>query len=173
MQTTNLLTNKTMEQTETEKSNLGTIIVTIIITALIVGVGVYYLKPEATQTTQVEEDDALETETQISETTPETTLLEYYKTRRDSEIGYNEMHEDPEELGLQEVARVEVACPENADGPCGFDLIILSKDSLHSGSQEFYLSEEGGAGYTYYGPFTDNLERIIEEANTIKSLNEI
>ena len=165
----NFLTIKPMEQNEIKKSNLGVIILTVVITALVVGGGVYYLEPESAPAILVEENDTIEKE----ERTPEMSLLEYYKTRRDSEIGYNDMHGTPEEMGFQEIARVEVACLENADGPCGFDLIILSEDSLHAGDQEFYLSEEGGVGYTYYGSFTDDLERIVDEANTIESLKEI
>ena len=78
----------------------------------------------------------------------------------------------PEEIGLKEVATIKTSCPPNPDGPCGFGLIILSKNVIQSGNQEFYLATPGGAGYTYYGPFTDDLQRLTHETTLINSLQE-
>ena len=81
------------------------------------------------------------------------------------------MKEKPVKYGLTQVANVKTECPINFDGPCGFDLLILSKEDIaEDGMQEFYLAMPGGAYYTYYGPFTDNLKMIVEESNQIESL---
>ena len=94
-------------------------------------------------------------------------LFEYYKTRYDFYEAL--MTKDPNERGFMELAKVKVECPKNADGPCGYDLLIVSKEALHSGNQEFYLAQAGGAGYSYFGPFTDNLESLVNESKTIGS----
>jgi len=102
-------------------------------------------------------------------------LVEYYKTMGQYfTLGVNKsfVQKDPEELGFKEIIKVKIACPANPDGPCGGYLLILSKESLHSGTQEFYLSRAGGAGYSYFGPFTDDLERLVEESKTIDALEE-
>jgi len=147
---------------EQGKSNVGTVVLAVIITAVVVGVGVYYFQKNTTETVQ----PAIETTP-----APQKSLVEYYETRDQHLDG--SMMKAPEELGFKELATVRVACPEDADGPCGFDLLILSKESLHSGQQEFYLAQAGGAGYSYYGPFTDDLERIVDESEKIESLKEV
>ncbi len=105
--------------------------------------------------------------------TSEKSFTEYYETRFEHEtLGANNefLMKTPEELGFNELKSVKVTCPEEMDGPCGGDLLILSKEALKPGEQEFYFAQAGGAGYTYYGPFTDDLNRIIEESKTIDAL---
>jgi hypothetical protein len=127
------------------------IVLVVIITAVLVGGGMYYFNGVTKMST---------TETK--------TFMEYY-TERDQFLN-NSMSKAPAELGLKEIVKVEIACPEDADGPCGGFLEIVSASILGSGNQEFYLAEEGGAGYSYYGPFTDDLQRIVSESQAIKSL---
>ena len=161
------------------KSNVGAVVLAVIITAVVVGGGVYYFqKSTTTETKQPVVESTVEIETPIVETTQalQKSLVEYYETRVDSEtLGENNafLMKSPEELGFKEIAKVKIACPENADGPCGGDLLILSQEPLHSGDQEFYFAQAGGAGYTYYGPFSDDLERLVEESKTIDSLKEV
>lgn len=161
------------------KSNVGEVILAVIITAVLVGGGVYYFLKSTTETEPpvvVESTD--EVETPVVETTPapQKSLVKYYETRVDVEtLGENNsfLMKTPDELGFKEIAKVKITCPENADGPCGGDLLILSQESLHSGNQEFYFAQAGGAGYTYYGPFSDDLERLVEESKTFDSLKEV
>jgi hypothetical protein len=79
----------------------------------------------------------------------------------------------PKDLGLQEVGQIEIACPvAEPDGICGGTLLILSKEPVKSGNQEFYLSIPGGAGYDYYGPYVDDLQRLVNESKTLGSITE-
>ncbi|PIR55108.1 hypothetical protein COU74_02915 [Candidatus Peregrinibacteria bacterium CG10_big_fil_rev_8_21_14_0_10_36_19] len=164
---------------EQGKSNIGTVVLAVIITAVLVGGGVYYYFQSTTETEQpVAVESIDEVETPIIKTTPapQKSLVEYYETRVDAEtLGESNsfLMKTPDELGLKEIAKVKIACPENADGPCGGDLLILSQESLHSGNQEFYFAQAGGAGYTYYGPFSDDLKRLVEESKTIDLLKEV
>lgn len=112
-------------------------------------------------------------------TTTQKSLKEYFATRNqflNSEMpkessGDNVgMDKNPEALGFKELAQIEVTCPDSAGTPCGGDLLILSKDPIRSGNQEFYLAFTMGFGYEYYGPFTDDLQRIVNESKTIDSL---
>ncbi len=126
------------------------------------------------ETTEVETTEVETTEVETTEVSQKS-FVEYYETRFDSEtLGEDNsfLMKTPEELGFKEIAKTKIACPENPDGPCGGDLLILSKESLHSGDQEFYLEQAGGAGYTYFGPFTDDLERIVAESKLIEELKE-
>jgi len=134
-----------MEQT---KSNTVSVVLAIIITAVVVGGGVYYF--------------------QRNTTAPQTTVEEYFETR--DQFLNSEMTKDPDALGFKELANLAVTCPDSLGTPCGGNLLILSKDSLHSGNQEFYLAFTMGTGYLYYGPFTDDLQRIVDESKAIKSL---
>jgi hypothetical protein len=127
------------------------IVLAIIITAVLVGGGMYYFNGVTKMST---------TETK--------TFMDYY-TGRDQFLN-NSMSKTPAELGLKEIAKIEIACPEDADGPCGGSLEVVSASVLGMGNQEFYLAEEGGAGYSYYGPFMDDLQRIVSESQSIKSL---
>jgi len=157
---------------EQGKSNVGAVVLAIIITAVVVGGGVYYFQQKPTETNQpTVETPKVETPKTVTTPAPQKSLVAYYETR--DQFLNNSMRKKPEELGFKEVAKVKVACPENADGPCGFDLLILSKESVSSGVQEFYLAQEGGAGYSYYGPFSDDLKRIVDESKTIESLKEV
>ncbi len=163
---------------EQEKSNVWAVVLAVIITAVVVGGGVYYFQQNTSKTKQPVVESTNEVEPSVAVTTPapQKSLVEYYETRVDSQtLGENKsfLMKDPDELGFKEIATVKVACPEDADGPCGFDLLIISKESLHSGRQEFYLAQAGGAGYTYYGPFSDDLKRLVEESKTIDSLKEV
>lgn len=157
---------------EQGKSSLGAVVLAIIITAVVVGGGVYYFQQKTTETNQpTVETTKVETPKTITTPAPQKSLVAYYETRY--QFLNNSMRKNPEELGFKEVAKVKVACPKNADGPCGFDLLILSKESVNSGIQEFYLAQAGGAGYSYYGPFSDDLKRIVDESKTIESLKEV
>ena len=142
-------------------SPVGSIVLTILITAAVVGSGAYYFEKRMEEPVQA----IIET-TQASEKS----FVEYYTTR--DQFLNNTLTKKPEELGFIEMAKVKIACPENADGPCGGDLLVLSKESARSDNQEFYLAQAGGTGYSYYGPFTDDLQRIINESKTIHSLND-
>jgi len=156
---------------EQEKSNVGSVVLAIVITAIVVGGGVYYFQQNTTKTDQpTAKTTEVTTPKVVTTPAPQKSLIEYYKTR--DQFLNSGMMKNPEALGFKEVGKAKVACPENADGPCGFDLLILSKDTLHSGNQEFYLAQAGGAGYSYYGPFSDDLQRIVNESKTIESLKE-
>lgn len=156
---------------EQGKSNVGTVVLAIVITAVVVGSGVYYFQQNTAKIDQPTVKKTDVTTPKVATTpAPKKSLVEYYKTR--DQFLNGGMMKNPEILGFKEVAKVKIVCPENADGPCGGDLFILSKDALHSGSQEFYLAQAGGAGYSYYGPFSDDLQRIVNESKTIDSLKE-
>lgn len=106
---------------------------------------------------------------QLSDVAVTKSLVDYYKMK--DQFKNDSMKEKPNKYGLTEVAKVKTACSINFDGPCGFDLLILSKQAIvEDGIQEFYLAMPGGAYYTYYGPFTDNLKTIVEESVEIESL---
>lgn len=79
-------------------------------------------------------------------------------------------NKSPESLGLEEVAQTKIACPEAADGPCGFDLMVVVDKQQDN---NFYLVQSGGAMYSYYGPFNGNLEKIINEASLIDSVKDV
>lgn len=114
-------------------------------------------------------------ENQVNDTGAQTTFIKYFTTR---EKFLNEkmlkdskgINKEPKALGFKEFATISVTCPDSAGTPCEGNLLILAKDSPHSGTQEFYLGFTMGTGYQYYGPFTDDLQRIISESKTIKSL---
>lgn len=145
---------------EQKQFNVGIIVILVIIVVIIIG-GIFYFQNN-TKTTKP-------TDTSISQKS----LVEYYETRINYEtLGINNafLMKAPDELGLNEITSIKIACPENADGPCGGELLILSPELLHAGNQEFYLAQEGGAGYTYYGPFLDNLENLVIESQVIDSL---
>ncbi len=145
---------------EQKKFNVGVLVILVIIVTLIIG-GVFYFQ------------NGIKTKPSINTSISQKSLIEYYKTRVNYEtLGTNNsfLMKAPDELGLNEIASIKIACPENADGPCGGELLILSPELLHAGNQEFYLAQEGGAGYTYYGPFLDNLEKLVIESKVIDSL---
>ncbi|MBT3864818.1 hypothetical protein HOE67_00550 [Candidatus Peregrinibacteria bacterium] len=122
-------------------------IITIMTTAIIVAGGGYYY---------------FEYEADVEEKPTETTLEQYIETK--DEFLNSSMRGDPADLGLGQISAIETECPEDADGPCGADILILSAEEFGPDVQEFYLAEEGGAGYSYYGPFTDDLSELIENA---------
>lgn len=100
-------------------------------------------------------------------------LTEYFNTReqfRNNEMQKNtygmNKNKNPDELGFIELASTVVTCPDSAGTPCSGEVLILSKDALHSGDQEFYLAQTAGFGHIYYGPFTDNLQRIVDESKS-------
>lgn len=64
-------------------------------------------------------------------------------------------------------------CRATNDGPCGFDLYFVPKSTVKNiddleDEVDFYLAVPGGAGISYYGPFTDDLKSLINEAKGIK-----
>lgn len=94
-------------------------------------------------------------------------LLEYYERRdawSDQKKTRNFSNRAPKEAGLNEVSRTKVVCPEDAQGACGGDLILVTEEYLHAGEQEFFFVLPGERRYDYYGPFTDNLEAIAQES---------
>jgi len=158
------------------KTKTCPVFLAIIITAVVVGGGAYYFlgmqddDPVVETTPQVETPD-VETPEVVAVPESEKSLSEYFETRMENaSTDADFLMKSPEELEFNELAVVEIECPEDADGPCGGDLLILSKEPLTSGDQEFYFAHEGGAGYTYYGPFTDDLEAIVAESTTIDAL---
>ena len=151
-----------------QKSSFWPVVTAIIITAVIVGGGMYYFN----KTTKTEEPVVITTPVETTTPTVSTkTFVDYYTTR--DQFLDSSMRKTPTELDLKEIAKIEIACPENADGPCGGFLEIVSSSTLGSGNQEFYLAQEGGAGYSYYGPFTDDLNRIVNEAKQSEPLKEV
>lgn len=112
---------------------------------------------------------------QANDTDSKKSLVNYYLNR----AGFlNEkmpkdnsgINKEPKALGFKELATIPVTCPDSAGTPCEGNLLILAKDSPHAGTQEFYLGFTMGTGYLYYGPFTDDLQRIVSESKTIKSI---
>lgn len=123
------------------------------------------------------EPSKIEPEAPVAITTPasQKSLVEYYEEMGEYfTLGENKsfLQKTPEELGFKEMSKVKIACPPNPDGPCGGNLLIIAKESLRPGTQEFYFAIAGGAGYSYYGPFTDNLERLVDESKIIDALKE-
>lgn len=67
-------------------------------------------------------------------------------------------------------ASVEIDnCTQETDGPCGGELQLLAAEGV-VGKQTFYLAEPGGAGLTWFGPYTDSIDRIIREMGYVKSI---
>lgn len=66
---------------------------------------------------------------------------------------------------IDTIPDVITPCPKEPDGPCGFDLKIVATDEVNENGdpQTFYFVEQGEAGDQYFGPFKDNLSRIIKE----------
>ncbi|HBU28073.1 TPA: hypothetical protein DEB00_03090 [Candidatus Uhrbacteria bacterium] len=79
----------------------------------------------------------------------------------------SDMTKNPNEYGFKELANVPVTCPDSMGTPCAGNLLVLSLDY---GAQEFYLGFTMGTGYTYYGPFTDDLQKIVDQAKATESL---
>ncbi len=159
------------------KLNVRVITLTVIITVIIMGGGFYYFqKSTILAGCPVSESTNEETSAEMAAPVSQKSLVEYYKTQLDFHTSGEDnsfKRKSPEELGLKEITTVGVLCPENPDGPCGFDLIIVSKETLHSGIQEFYFAYMGGVGYNYFGPFTDDLERLVDESKYIEALKEV
>ena len=148
---------------------IGVLAAVGIIVAAVAAAVVFYFVPTSVQTTENAAPQVIETSVPA---TAEKSFVEYYQTK-DQYFNKGMVMKKPEELGLKEIAKVTVACPfENPDGPCGYDLLIFSKEAPHAGTQEFYLGSVGGAGYGYWGPFTDDLTRLVEESKAIDSLKE-
>lgn len=139
---------------EKGKSGFWVIVLIVVIVVIVIGGALYYFQ-------NINEAGVVNVQK---------SLVEYYKIR--DQFLNSDMIDSPETLGWQEIATVAVDCPVNADGPCGFDLLILSLEPLNEGQQEFYLAQAGGVRYSYYGPFFDDLTRLVNEANTIGSLKE-
>ncbi len=139
------------------KSNVESVVIAIIIAVVVLGGGAYYFQKNASAP-------------QVTVETPATqkSLEEYFATR--DQFLNSEMTKDPSELGFKELANVAVTCPDSLGTPCAGNLLVLSKDSIQSGNQEFYLAFTMGTGYKYYGPFTDDLQKIVDESKSIKSL---
>jgi hypothetical protein len=158
---------------EQGRSNMGAIVLAIIITAVIVS-GAYYLYITPIATVEGPKT-AIETPAVATTLSTQKSLVEYFATREqfiNSGMPKDNkgMNKEPEVLGFKELATIEVICPDSAGTPCSGGLLILSKDLLHSGNQEFYLAFTMGTGYVYYGPFTDDLQRIVNESKSIDSL---
>lgn len=149
---------------EKKSNSMGPVIIAVIVTAVVVGGGMYYFQKNALRGEQGSVKNL-----EVNVPTSDKSLVEYYKSRQDSS---SSLKGKPSALGFQEVGKVKIACPKDADGPCGGDLLIVSKSAVQSGSQEFYLAQEGGAGYDYFGPFNDNLTRLVNESKTTDSILE-
>ncbi len=149
---------------EQAKSNMGSVVLAIIITAVVVGGGVYYFQKSTPETPQA----TVENPAVVTTTATQKSLEEYFATR--DQFLNSEMTKDPDLLGFKELANVVVTCADSLGTPCEGNLLVLSKDSIQSGMQEFYLAFTMGTGYMYYGPFTDDLQEIVDESKTIKSL---
>lgn len=54
-------------------------------------------------------------------------------------------------------------CTEDADGPCGQNLGVYAEEDVQEGNQEFYFGTTAGGPMGYYGPFNDDLRRLIFE----------
>lgn len=64
------------------------------------------------------------------------------------------------------IVTIPEPCPEDADGPCGFDLYIVTDENWETAGskiQTFYFEEQSATIPLYYGPFEDDLSRIIKE----------
>lgn len=101
---------------------------------------------------------------------PGTSFSEYYKT---SSLYFDyPSNKTPEELGYNILNKINVGCKSNENDPCGHYIFIISKTEIQSENQEFYLAQDSGhyygEGYAYYGPFYDNLERILNESKESK-----
>ncbi|MDO8509603.1 MAG: PLD nuclease N-terminal domain-containing protein [bacterium] len=157
-----------------EKSKIwSAVIVTLVVVGVVsnavvmVGSGVYYFKSKTIEASQVK------VWTPSRETTQalQKSVGKYIMTRES--FLNKEMIKDPDALGFKKLVTIKMTCPDSAGTPCGFDLLIVSKDSVHPGNQEFYLARTMGFGYTYYGPFTDDLEKIVNDGRKMISFNEL
>lgn len=96
-------------------------------------------------------------------------LTEFYAKRMEKR-DLTLQGKSPESLKFKEVGKVKTACVED-EGPCGWNIFILTKEAFTSGNHTFYLAQQGGAGYDYFGPFTGDLKRLVAESKIINSLN--
>lgn len=99
-------------------------------------------------------------------------LVQYYNKRMEfTNTTLNSSHKTPESLGFRKLATFEIACPKDSDGPCGGEMLLISKETVKSGNQQFYFAQAGGASYEYFGPFTGDLKRLVAESKSINTLN--
>ncbi len=146
-----------------KKSTKNFLVILIIITASLI---FYSCSKNPSTNTQKPVDN--EQKEQIPP--PGTSFGEYYKT---SSLYFNELaSESPKELGFKIITKINVGCHLNEDTPCGHYIFIISKDDLQPENQEFYLAQDKGHyygdGYAYFGPFYDNIERIVNESKEVK-----
>lgn len=132
-----------------------------IIVAAVAAAVVFYFVPTSVQTTMNSVSQVIETSVPA---TPEKSLGEYLAPENLAKSLYKPATKTSEEMGLIEQARFQMECP--SEGPCS-SWLIVSKEPVREGTQEFYLVEVGGAGSSYYGPFTDNLSIMIEQSNAL------
>jgi hypothetical protein len=58
-------------------------------------------------------------------------------------------------------------CKEDETLQCGFDIYLLVKDDYENKKEDqpFYLADKKDGEMIYYGPFNDNVERLIVQAS--------
>jgi len=171
-------------------------LLSILITAIITGSGVYFWQnqkvsnvttealTEATKITseiekkqeqgvkelQVNSEIKPEPKSQIQESKErEVHFSEYIDTR-----GEHKATNIPVNLEvIQTINNVTIRCSKNPDGACGLPIGILANANweLKNTDQTFYLMEETQNGPIYFGPFKDNVKRIIEEGKYIEAIS--
>lgn len=71
------------------------------------------------------------------------------------------------------IATVQIDdCEVDADGPCGGELSLYAPANwaATTADQIFYLAHPGGAGLDWFGPYKDDLQRIVAEAQFVKKI---
>jgi len=63
-------------------------------------------------------------------------------------------------------------CEIDTDGPCGGELMIYAPANwaTTTADQIFYLAHPGGAEKDWFGPYKDNLQRIVTESQFVKKI---
>lgn len=150
---------------EQYKTNVGSVVLAIIITVVVAGSGVYYFQKSTAETAYT----IVETPIAVTSQAPQKSLEEYFATREGKFLNSG-IGKSPSAMGWEELTNVAVSCPDILGTPCNGRLLIVSKDSLHLDNQ-FYLALTLGYGYKYYGPFTDDIRRLINESKAITSLD--
>lgn len=121
------------------------------------------------ETTQSEPKETGKIETPKETAKADKSIVEYIEQRYDNLIPGGPENADQ----LVEVVEIDVDdCPENPDGPCGFPAMIYADKNWETQSekQTFYIVTQGGAGMDYSGPYTDNIQALLEEHKSIGSI---
>lgn len=104
-----------------------------------------------------------------AKTLQQTALYQSYDTK---DQNFSNIENNGEVEGLKEIARITVPCIENVIyTKCGFDIVIYAKEALHSGNQDYYFARETDDGY--FGPFNNDLEKLINEAKAVTSKEDL